>query len=90
MSDHGQHLNSYTSTSVHSDHFNPHLEVYLPKKLNALYRDKIRRNQQYTISMYNIHHFLKHLAEGEDYKKKEHGLFGDLTSQKNCEDVLVY
>ncbi len=30
--------------------------------------------------MYNLYHFLIHLAEREEYKKKEFGLFRDLIS----------
>jgi hypothetical protein len=40
--------------------------------------------------MHNIHHFLRHLAQGESYEKKHFGILGDLTEQKTCEDVLVY
>lgn len=88
LSDHGQHLSTYRS--VIADHFNPLLMVYLPEEMNQVYRDKIRKNQQNTVSMYNVHHFLKHLAIGESYKNKHFGLMGDLTKQKSCEDVLVY
>ncbi len=66
LSDHGQHLANYQS--VVSDHFNPFLNIYLPRKMNKIYRDKIRKNQQNVISMYNVHHFLRHLVEGEGYK----------------------
>lgn len=88
LSDHGQHLS--TIKSIISDHFNPLLMLYLPKEVNDVYRDKIRKNQQNAVSMYNVHHFLRHLAEGERYNKKHMGLFGDLTSQKTCDDVLVF
>ncbi len=58
--------------------------------MNKIYRDKIRKNQQNVISMFNMHHFLRHLVEGEGYKLKKFGFFEDLSSQKQCNDVLVY
>lgn len=75
--------------AVESDHFNPYSFVYLPEKMNRVYRERIRKNQQSLITTYNLHEFMRHIAEGEDYLNKNLGLFGDLSQQKQCADILV-
>ena len=57
--------------------------------MNKKYRDKIRMNQQYMVTSKNVHHFLKHIAEGENYEGKNMSLLSDLTANDSCPKVGI-
>lgn len=84
VSDHGQHR-----SLVSLDHYHPLLFVKVPEKINKLYRDKIRMNQQTLVSAFNVYHFLMHLVVGEEYQYKQKGLFGNFSQQKDCASARV-
>lgn len=93
VSNHGLHMQGVMSAigveSFLTEKNLPLLMVRLPEKMNKKYRDSIRMNQQYVVTSNNIHHFLKHIVEGEHYEGRALSLLGDLTGNDSCSKLEI-
>ncbi|EAR88930.2 sulfatase (macronuclear) [Tetrahymena thermophila SB210] len=93
FNDHGLHMQGLfyilKLQSVFIEINLPGLFINIPPEINEKYGNQIAQNQQNLVTIYNLHHFFKHLIYGENYPYAQHSLFSPLDHQKTCQQMSI-
>eukprot|EP00828_Plagiopyla_frontata_P043198 TRINITY_DN6675_c0_g1_i1.p1 TRINITY_DN6675_c0_g1~~TRINITY_DN6675_c0_g1_i1.p1 ORF type:complete len:256 (-),score=31.13 TRINITY_DN6675_c0_g1_i1:57-824(-) len=94
LADHGDHMNGLYRFALQlkdclSEISLPMFYLNLPNQMlqNSEYLEileNLRQNQQKLVTMNNIHHMMKAIPEGLNYKNLENSVFSDLPPDRDC------